>query len=155
MSDGFNRDALPNAQGYFEQRGWVLEGRGTWRTTRCDFHGGSDSMRINVRSGGWCCMACGAKGGDVLAFHMQHNGMDFVQAARDLGAWSGDRAPMRPRAPAGLSDRDALELAVFELRVVMIVLSDARRGLLPSEPDWQRFLHAVGRIERLAGGAGA
>ena len=47
MSDGFNRDALPNAQGYFEQRGWVLEGRGTWRTTRCDFHGGSDSMRIN------------------------------------------------------------------------------------------------------------
>jgi len=32
-------------------------------------------------------MACGAHGGDVLAFHRQLHGMSFVQAARDLGAW--------------------------------------------------------------------
>lgn len=100
-------------------------------------------------------MACGVKGGDVLAFHMQHNGMDFVQAARDLGAWSGDRGPVRPRAPAGLSDRDALQLAAFELRLAMIVLSDALRGVLPAEPDWQRFLEAVARVERLAQGVRA
>ncbi len=155
MAEGFSRDALPDAQTYFEQRGYVLIGQGRWRTTRCCFHGGSDSMRVNLQSGGWCCMACGVKGGDVLAFHMQHNGMDFVQAARDLGAWSGDRAPVRPRAPAGLSDRDALELAAFELRLAMIVLSDARRGVLPAEPEWQRFLKAVARVERLAQGVRA
>jgi hypothetical protein len=151
--DAFNRDELPDPQAYFESRGFVLVGRGSWRTTRCDFHGGSDSMRINLRSGGWCCMSCGVKGGDVLAFHMSATGLDFVEAARDLGAWTGSDAAPRPRAPAGLSARDALELAAFELRVAMIVLSDARRGLLPPDSDWQRFLEAVGRVERLAVGA--
>jgi hypothetical protein len=32
-------------------------------------------------------MACGAKGGDVLAFHMQLNGLGFIAAAKSLGAW--------------------------------------------------------------------
>lgn len=153
MRDAFNRDALPEPQQYFEERGFALVGRGNWRTTRCELHGGSDSMRVNLRSGGWCCMACGAKGGDVLAFHMQTMGMDFQQAARDLGAWTGGNAPAKPRAPSGLSARDALELAAFELRIAMVVLSDARRGALPAEADWQRFLIAVGRVERLAQGA--
>lgn len=153
MADGFDRQALPEAQSYFEQRSYVLTGKGRWRTTRCDFHGGSDSMRVNVRSGGWCCMACGAKGGDVLAFHMQINGMEFVDAARDLGAWAGDAAPAPWRAAAGLSSRDALELAAFEMKVALVVMSDARRGVLVAEPDWQRFLSAVGRVERLAEGA--
>lgn len=27
-------------------------------------------MRINVESGGWICMACNARGGDVVAYRM-------------------------------------------------------------------------------------
>ncbi|WP_232351931.1 CHC2 zinc finger domain-containing protein [Inhella proteolytica] len=148
----FDRSRLPDPISYFENQGFALTGRGKWRTTRCDFHGGSDSMRVNSHSGGWCCMACGAKGGDVLAFHMQHLGLDFVQAARDLGCWTGANV-QRPRAPAGLSAADALELAAFELQLAMIVLSDARRGVLPPDPDWQRFLQAAGRVQMLAQGA--
>ena len=34
-------------------------------------------------------MTCGAKGGDVLAFHMQRHGLRFIEAARALGAWEG------------------------------------------------------------------
>lgn len=153
MAEGFNRDAMPSPRSYFEGRGFDLVGRGPWVTTRCDFHGGSDSMRVNLRSGGWCCMACGTSGGDVLAFHMQVTGMDFVRAARDLGAWSGHDKPAPYRAAAGLSARDALALAAFEMRVAHVVMSDARQGVLVAEPDWQRFLLAVTRVERLAEGS--
>jgi hypothetical protein len=146
---GFDRDRLPDPVDYFESHGFDLQGRGQWRTTRCDFHGGSDSMRINTRSGGWCCMNCGTSGGDVLAFHMQINGMDFVQAARDLGCWTGE-APTHARRPAGLSHREALEMVAHELQVAWIVLSDARRGLLPPDADWQRYLVAVSRVQTVA-----
>jgi hypothetical protein len=32
-------------------------------------------------------MACGAKGRDVLAYHMKRHGLSFKQAAQQLGAW--------------------------------------------------------------------
>jgi len=32
-------------------------------------------------------MACGVRGGDVLAFHMQRHEMRFADAAKSLGAW--------------------------------------------------------------------
>jgi hypothetical protein len=34
-------------------------------------------------------MVCEAKGGDVLAFHMQRHGMGFVDACKALNAWEG------------------------------------------------------------------
>ena len=85
----FDRDRLPNPAEYFDDRGFTLSGprSAKWKTTRCPFHGGSDSMRVNVHSGGWCCMNCGAKGGDVLSFEMQLTGAEFVPAAKALGAW--------------------------------------------------------------------
>jgi hypothetical protein len=36
-------------------------------------------------------MACGAAGGDVLAFHRRRHGMTFIEAARALGAWEAGR----------------------------------------------------------------
>jgi hypothetical protein len=36
-------------------------------------------------------MACCAKGGDVLAFHMQRYGLSFIDAAKALGAWEDQR----------------------------------------------------------------
>lgn len=146
---GFQRERLPDPVGYFESLGFDLQGRGQWRTTRCDFHGGHDSLRVNTQSGGWCCMACGASGGDVLAFHMQHHGLDFVQAARDLNCWTGE-APSYARGPVGLSHKEALELVAHELQIAWIVLSDARQGLLPPDEDWRRFIEAVGRVQTVA-----
>jgi len=32
-------------------------------------------------------MVCGARGGDVLAFHMHKHGLHFVDACKQLGAW--------------------------------------------------------------------
>jgi hypothetical protein len=106
-------------------------------------------MRINTQSGGWICMNCGSKGGDVLAHHMLRHGLGFVEAARALGAWTDDGKPV-PTRPSAFTARDALSCIERELNVCMVVISDARRGVTPSDNDWQRFLQAAGRIDRIA-----
>jgi hypothetical protein len=147
----FDRNQLPNALAYFEGEGLKLQGRGKWRTTRCDFHDGSDSMRVNTESGAWVCMACGAKGGDVLAYAMQRHDLQFVEACKSLGAWINDGRPQRADdRPRTLSPRAAMEVIAHELLVLIVVIADARRGLTPSDTDWQRFLEGAGRIDLLA-----
>lgn len=147
----FDRKLLPDPVAHLEAEGLTLKGPGRWKSTRCAFHGGSDSMRINVDSGGWCCMACGAKGGDILAYAMQRHGMEFIEAAKTLGAWLDDGKPQsRDDRPRTLSPRAAMELIAHELLVLVVLISAARRGVLPSEADWQRFLEGSGRIEQLA-----
>jgi hypothetical protein len=87
-SGRFDRGRLPDPLGYFEGEGLRLRGRGAWRSAICCFHDDCrPSLLVNTETGAYRCMACGAKGGDVLAFHRARHGLSFVQAARDLGAW--------------------------------------------------------------------
>lgn len=147
----FVRDRLPDPAGYFESEGLKLTGRGKWRTTRCDFHDGSDSMRINVESGGWICMSCGTKGGDVLAYQMQQHGQDFVTAAKALGAYVDDgKAYQWQDRPRRFSARDALDVVGVELLICVVVIADARKGITPNDNDWHRFLEAAGLVEAIA-----
>jgi DNA primase len=89
----FARDLLPEPRGYFARAGLPLIGRGRWRSALCPFHEDTrPSLRINVESGAFRCMACGIRGGDVLAFHRARHGLSFVQAARDLGAMESRNA---------------------------------------------------------------
>ena len=78
----FDRNRLPEPVSYFEGQDLLLTGprSAKWKTTACVFHTGTDSMRINTASGGWCCMSCGVKGGDVLAYHMPY----FPQVCRRI-----------------------------------------------------------------------
>lgn len=147
----FKRELLPDAIEFFAQRGIALQGQGTWRTAGCEFHGGGDSMRVNVRTGGWVCMACGAKGGDVLAYAMRADALDFMAAARALGACvaRADTARRRPPRSTTLSARDAMELVAVELGILVVVIADVRNGIVPSDGDWLRFLAGAARIERL------
>jgi len=88
----FDRTQLPAPVSYFTREGLPLAGRGRWRSALCPFHDDhSPSLRVNVDTGAFRCMACGAKGGDVLAYHQQRHGLSFKQAARDLGAWEPAR----------------------------------------------------------------
>ncbi|WP_298829378.1 CHC2 zinc finger domain-containing protein [uncultured Piscinibacter sp.] len=147
----FVRERLPDPMAYLEAEGLHPIGSGRWRTVMCPFHGeNTPSLRVNTVSGGWVCMGCGAKGGDVLAFHMERHGLDFVEAARALGAWSDDGKPNTDR-PRTLSARDAMQVVAFELNVAIVVISDIRRGVIPTDADWQRFLIGAGRIQKLAG----
>ena len=86
----FVRSYLPSAITYCEKQGIKLKGGGAWRSATCPFHRDSKpSLRVNVEKGAYRCMVCGARGGDVLAFHMHKHGLGFIQAAKELGAWVG------------------------------------------------------------------
>lgn len=147
----FIRDRLPDAVSFFDAEGVPLSGKGEWRTGRCDFHGGSDSLRVNVERGSWVCMSCGEKGGDVLAYVMKAHGLGFVEAAKRLGAWQDDgKAYSGPSRPSTLPSRDALHLASREMRIGFVVMSDMLRGVFPSDGDWQRFIEAARRVDMLS-----
>ncbi len=89
QSGQFNRDHLPAPLDYYEQQqGMKLQGRGTWRMTRCPLHDDAHaSLSVNIENGAFTCHACQAKGGDVLAFHRLLTGKGFREAAAELGAW--------------------------------------------------------------------
>lgn len=148
----FNRLLVPGWDEYADRMGMALVGRGKWVNVRCDFHDdGAPSLRANRETGGWVCMACGVRGGDTLAHYMQLHGCDFVQAARELGAWTNDaQYSDAVHRPATLAPRDALQVAAQQLRVAVIVIGAARRGLAPNDRDWQQFLEAAGRVDWLA-----
>ena len=145
----FDRNHLPDPASYFEAEGLKLDGRGKWRTTECKFHDGSDSMRINLASGGYCCMSCGEKGGDVLAYHMAAHGLEFVDAAKALGAWVDDGRPAVQHKPAPLPPRAALQVIGFEASLAAIAAANVARGVALSDVDLSRLLTAANRIMRL------
>jgi len=89
---GFRRERLPSPINYFESQGLRLTGGGDWRSAPCPFHEDRHpSLRVRLDSGAFRCMACGATGGDVLAFHMRRYSLGFIDAARALGAWEARR----------------------------------------------------------------
>lgn len=146
----FNRDLLPDPLPYFEEVGLsFVEKRGQWRSTNCPFHGGSDSLRVNTKNGAFVCMAgCGAKGGDVLAFHMAHAGLDFVAAAKSLGAWVEDGKPTQSR-PTPISARSALDILKAEATLTAVAAGNLGRGLILTDIDLARLMCAAGRIARI------
>lgn len=147
---GFEKDKLPDPVTYYESEGLVLQGRGKWRTTRCESHGGSDSMRINTETGAFCCMAgCGLRGGDVLAYQMQVVGQDFVSAARVLGAWVDDKPDPNAvkRKPLPFNARDALEILATETNLVAIAAGNVANNVQLTPEDLMRVLKAAGRIQ--------
>ena len=84
----FRRERLPHPAEYYQAQGLKLTGGGEWKNAICPFDKDTrPSLRVRLDCGGFRCMVCGAHGGDVLAFHMQRQGLGFIEAAKALGAW--------------------------------------------------------------------
>lgn len=62
-----------------KRSGWVDGGLCPFHVDR---HRGN--FRVNLDTGAYCCFACGAKGGDLLAFHQRQSGLSFPDSLRDL-----------------------------------------------------------------------
>jgi DNA primase len=75
----FYRRELPSMPEPRHPGGWVSGGL-------CVFHldRHPKNFRINMDSGAFTCFSCGAAGGDVIAFMMQHYGLSFHDALRRL-----------------------------------------------------------------------
>ena len=85
-----NRALLPTPLNYLAQHDLKLKnGSGDWRLMLCPFHDDTNSsLSFNLKNGAFKCFACGAKGGDLIAFHMLRTALPFVEACKNLGAWS-------------------------------------------------------------------
>lgn len=155
------RHLLPDPAEFYAAQVERLQGRGTWRTGDCPWHGGH-SLAVNVESGGFCCRNCGVKGGDPLAFLMLRDGLDFEAAARALGAWEEGTGPRATSRPRGLSAADRIVLARPALMKAHLILSDAHRVIAKtfpnadmrellglSEHDWQTFVQAHADVARV------
>ena len=147
----FDRTQLPDPITYFESQGLAFKGprSAKWRTTTCKFHGGSDSMRVNVTNGAWVCMSCGEKGGDVLAYEIMVSGAEFQDAAKSIGAWVDDGKPQKIHKPTPLSPRQALAVLAFESTLTAIAAANVAHGYALTQIDLDRLLIAANRINRL------
>lgn len=147
----FDRTRLPDPQTYYEAEGLTLTGKGRWRSAPCPFHGSRNTLRVDTIEGGFCCMAgCGARGGDVLSFHMAQHGVSFVEAARALGCWVDDgRVP--PRRPTPLAPRDALTLLESEVNFAALLATHMAAGRPVEEYDAARMRIAAGRVALIRG----
>ncbi|MBB3175898.1 CHC2 zinc finger domain-containing protein [Variovorax sp. Sphag1AA] len=148
----FDRSRLPDPLAYYESQGLDLTGWGRWRTTRCEFHGGSDSMRINIERGGFCCMNCQEKGGDVLAYDMAIHGGTFVDAAKRLGAWVDDPrdADQVRRRPLPFNPRDALEVLAEDAFFIAYCALYVHHGGMLTDGDRAALLDSAGRVDGIA-----
>jgi hypothetical protein len=146
----FDRRLLPDPQSYYQSKGLTLSGRGSWRSTACTFHGSRSTMRVNVVSGAFVCMAsCPAKGGDCLAYEMATEGVDFVQAAKNLGCWTGGDSPARHIRPNQLRPIEALQLLDRESLLVGICAANMAEGAQLSQATRKRLSQAVAAIGRI------
>ena len=147
----FDRNLLPEPATYFESRGLTLKGPRTakWKTTTCNFHDGSDSMRVNIATGAWVCMSCGEKGGDVLAYEIKDGGREFVDAAKALGCWVDDGRPPVATKPTPLSPRLALSVMAFESTLAAVAAGNVAHGVALTDTDRARLMVAANRINRL------
>ena len=89
VHNGLQRQHLPAPADFFAAQGLTLvKGQGIWRSALCPFHPDhAPSLRVQIQTGAFRCMACGAKGGDVLAFYQLRHQCSFVAAAKALNAW--------------------------------------------------------------------
>jgi len=85
-----DRASLPTPLAYLEQRQLLKRRpRGEWVSIPCPAHkGGAESnpsLRVSLLDAHFRCMACGVRGGDIIALHRLLTGASFAQAVSELG----------------------------------------------------------------------
>jgi DNA primase len=148
----FQKNLLPTPISYFEEQGLKITGsrKSQWFTTECRFHGGSDSMRVNQKSGGWICMSCGVTGGDIISYEMQLTGDQFIDVVRRHGAWIDDDRSSGDHKPSKLPTRLALQVLDNETNLVYIAASNVAKGQTLKDEDRERLLIAAKRIQLIS-----
>ena len=129
----------------------LVHGKGKWFTFSCVFHGGSDSLRVNTATGGWCCMACDKKGGDSIAYLMELEGIGFVEAAKKLDCWVDD-GRSTPTKPALFTARQALEVLSSEANLIAITALSVAAGNPITQADKERLIQAARRVQFVSEG---
>lgn len=85
---GLDKSRLPDpSYFYYEQGLEKLKVKGNKATACCPFHADrTPSFTIWMDTGKWKCFGCG-EAGDMIEFYKKMHSVDFVQAAKNMGAW--------------------------------------------------------------------
>ena len=79
--------ALPDAENYYRQHLSKLSRPNAegWANALCPIHGDrNNSLMVNLRIGCFKCMACGASGSNIAAFHASLTNTDYRTAFNAL-----------------------------------------------------------------------
>jgi hypothetical protein len=98
----FDRSRLPSPLAfyadYFGHRALSRRPSRGWVPVLCPFHPDHHpTLGVNLITGGFFCFACQSKGGDVVDFLMQLDGIAFREACVRLGCWIGPECPEEKR----------------------------------------------------------
>ncbi len=107
-------------------------------------------MRVHIQTGGFVCMNCNAKGGDILSYQRAAHGQDFVTAAKALNAFREDGRPVKVQRPKPLPATAAIQVLAFESTLAAIAAGNIANGVVLTEIDRARLLVAARRINHVA-----
>jgi len=98
----FDRASLPPPRILYEQEcGKLSRPSCGWARSRCPIHGGDNptSFAVNLKTGGFYCHSCGARGGDVVAFVQQRYSKSFPEALKPFHIETDYQPKPRRREP--------------------------------------------------------
>ncbi|MBK1613713.1 DNA primase, partial [Rubrivivax gelatinosus] len=110
----------------------------------CPFHAEkSPSFSVSPSKQFYYCFGCGASG-DAIRFLMEHQGLSFIEAVRDLAQRVGMQVPEEQLSPEELVRRDQLRERRLSLGEVLVRANDFYRGQLKTSPRAIGYLKARG-----------
>ena len=110
----------------------------------CPFHGEkSPSFSVSPTKQFYHCFGCG-KNGNAISFLMEHNGMSFVEAVKDLAQGMGMQVPDDERSPQERARDSAQKTKQATLCEVLLKASDAYREHLKESDRGKAYFKGRG-----------
>ena len=116
----------------------------------CPFHGEkSPSFSVSPTKQFYHCFGCG-KNGNAIGFLMDHTGMSFIEAVKDLAQQIGMQVPEEPQSPEERARAAAAKAKSDSLTDVLEKAGDAYREHLKSSPRAIAYLKGRGLSGQIA-----
>jgi DNA primase len=116
----------------------------------CPFHGEkSPSFSVSPTKQFYHCFGCG-KNGNAIGFLMDHTGMSFIEAVKDLAQQVGMQVPEEPQSPEERARAQAAKAKSDSLTDVLEKAGESYREHLKSSPRAIAYLKGRGLSGQIA-----
>ncbi len=116
----------------------------------CPFHGEkSPSFSVSPTKQFFHCFGCG-KNGNAIGFLMEHAGMTFIEAVKDLAQQVGMQVPEEPQSPEERARAQAAKAKQDSLTDVLEKAGEAYREQLKTSPRAVAYLKGRGLSGQIA-----
>ena len=142
IRDSVTMDRILDLYGYRAKHGFMC----------CPFHGEkAPSLKVYPKTGGWHCFGCG-RGGSVIDFVMEHEGVDFRTAVRAIDHALGLGLMYPKEDPEDARREMNLQRMLDDFIGAVLAYCDALERTIEGEQlrDWRRMK----RLEEIQYGHG-